>query len=53
MDTFDKFLEFQKDLIQSQLKVIYRYQQQSPHLKKTATSSKVPILKKPHNVRLN
>ena len=32
MDTFDKLLEFQKDLIQSQLKVIYRYQQQSPHL---------------------
>ena len=41
MDIFDKLLEFHKDLIQSQLKVIYRYQQQNPHLKK------------PHNVRLN
>ena len=45
MDTFDKLLEFQKDLIQSQLKVIYRYQQQSPHLKKTAQrTSKLNIV---------
>ena len=45
MDTFDKILEFQKDLIQSQLKVIYRYQQQSPHLKKTAQrTSKLNIV---------
>jgi hypothetical protein len=34
MDTFDKILEFQKDLLQSQLKVVLRYQQQSPQLKK-------------------
>lgn len=34
MDTFDKILEFQKDLLQSQLKIVYRYQQQSPDLKK-------------------
>ena len=33
MDIFDKILEFQKELLQSQLKVIYRYQQQSPHFK--------------------
>ncbi len=45
MDTFDKLLEFQKDLIQAQLKVIYRYQQQSPHLKKTAQrTSKLNIV---------
>ena len=45
MDTFDKLLEFQKDLIQSQLKVIYRYQQQTPHLKKTAQrTSKLNIV---------
>lgn len=34
MDIFDKILEFQKELLQSQLKIVYRYQQQSPHLKK-------------------
>ena len=34
MDTFDKILEFQKELLQSQLKVVYRYQRQSPQLKK-------------------
>ena len=45
MDTFDKLLELQKDLIQSQLKVIYRYQQQSPHLKETAQrTSKLNIV---------
>lgn len=34
MDTFDKFIEFQKELLQSQLKTIRRYQQQSPQFKK-------------------
>ena len=34
MDTFDKILEFQKELLQSQLKIVHRYQQQSPRLKK-------------------
>ncbi len=34
MDTFDKILEFYKELLQSQLKVVYRYQRQSPQLKK-------------------
>ena len=49
MDTFDKILEFQKDLIQSQLKVIHRYQQQSPHLKKTTQrTSKLTIVEDNH-----
>jgi len=34
MDTFDKMIEFQGELLQSQLKVVYRYQRQSPDLKK-------------------
>jgi hypothetical protein len=34
MDTFDEFLEFYRDLLQSQLKVVYRYQRQNPQLKK-------------------
>ena len=34
MDSFDKFIEFQKELLQSQLKTIRRYQQQSPRFKK-------------------
>ena len=34
MDPFDKFIEFQKELLQSQLKTIRRYQQQSPQYKK-------------------
>jgi hypothetical protein len=34
MDTFDKILQFQKELLQSQLKIVYRFQQQSPDLKK-------------------
>ncbi len=34
MDTFEKLIEFHKELLQSQLKIIYRYQQQSPHLRK-------------------
>ncbi len=34
MDTFDKLLEFQKELLQSQLKIIYRHQKQSPQFKK-------------------
>jgi hypothetical protein len=34
MDTFDKILELNKELLQSQLKIIYRYQQQAPPFKK-------------------
>ncbi len=34
MDTFDKLLEFQRELLQSQLKVVYRHQKQSPQFKK-------------------
>ena len=34
MDTFDKIVQFQRDLLQSQLKIIRRYQQQSPQFKK-------------------
>lgn len=34
MDIFEKLLEFQKELLQSQLKIVHRYQQQSPRLKK-------------------
>jgi hypothetical protein len=34
MDTFDKILQLYKELLQSQLKVIYRHQRQSPQLKK-------------------
>ena len=34
MDTFDKLIEFHKELLQSQLKIIRRYQQQSPEFKK-------------------
>jgi hypothetical protein len=34
MDTFDKLIEFHKELLQSQLKIVRRYQQQSPELKK-------------------
>jgi hypothetical protein len=37
MDTFDKILEFHRELLQSQLKVIYRHQRQSPQLKKKLT----------------
>jgi len=33
MDTFDKILELAKELLQSQLKVIYRHQRQSPQLR--------------------
>ena len=45
MDTFDKMVEFQKELLQSQLKIIYRYQQQSPHYKKKAKrTSKLDIV---------
>ena len=45
MDIFDKILEFQKELLQSQLKVIYRYQQQSPHLKSSVKrTSKLDIV---------
>jgi hypothetical protein len=35
MDTFEKLLALQKDLLQSQLKTIYRYQQKSAPDKKT------------------
>ena len=34
MDTFDKILEFYRELLQSQLKVVYRYQRQNPQFKK-------------------
>ncbi len=34
MDSFDKFIEIQKELLQSQLKTIRRYQQQSPQFEK-------------------
>jgi len=45
MDTFDKMIEFQRELLQSQLKVVYRFQQQSPDLKKKAKrTSKLDIV---------
>ena len=45
MDTFEKLLELQKDLLQSQLKTIYRYQQQSaPGKKKIRRTSKLNIV---------
>jgi hypothetical protein len=45
MDTFEKLLELQKDLLQSQLKTIYRYQQQSaPGKKKLRRTSKLDIV---------
>ena len=45
MDTFDKMVEFQRELLQSQLKVVYRYQQQSPDLKKKVKrTSKLDIV---------
>ena len=34
MDTFDKYLEFHRELLQSQLKIVRRYQQQSPQFQK-------------------
>ena len=40
MNTFDRIVEFHKELLQSQLKIIRHYQQQSPeskkHLKRTS-----------------
>ena len=33
MDEFEKYIELQKEILQSQLKVIRRYQQQSPQIK--------------------
>ena len=45
MDTFEKLLELQKDLLQSQLKTIYRYQQQSgTGKKKIRRTSKLDIV---------
>jgi hypothetical protein len=45
MDTFDKILEFYKELLQSQLKVVYRYQRQSPQLtKKLKRTSNLDIV---------
>ena len=45
MDTFDKLLEFQKELLQSQLKIVHRYQRQSPRLKKKGKrTSKLDIV---------
>ncbi len=45
MDTFEKYLGLQKDLLQSQLKVIYRYQQQGgPGKKNIKRTSKLDIV---------
>jgi len=45
MDTFDKMIEFHEALLQSQLKVVYRYQQQTPRLKqKGKRTSKLDIV---------
>jgi hypothetical protein len=45
MDTFEKYLDLKKDLLQSQLKVIYRHQQQStPGKKKLKRTSKLDIV---------
>ena len=45
MDTFDKIIEFYKELLQSQLKVVYRYQRQSPQLtKKLKRTSNLDIV---------
>ncbi len=45
MDTFEKILELQKDLLQVQLKTIYRYQQKDPDRKKrTKRTSKIDIV---------
>jgi hypothetical protein len=44
MDSFDKYIEFHKELLQSQLKTIRRYQQQSPQFKKQSKrTSKLDI----------
>lgn len=34
MDAFDKYLEYHKEVLQSLLKIVRRYQQQSPQFKK-------------------
>ncbi len=45
MDTFEKILELQKDLLQAQLKTIYQYQQKDPDRKKrTKRMSKIDIV---------
>ena len=45
MDTFEKLLELHKDLLQSQLKTIYRYQQQgATGKKKIRRTSKLNIV---------
>jgi hypothetical protein len=44
MDIFDKILQFQKELLQSQLKIVHRSQQQSPHRKKIKRTSKLDIV---------
>jgi hypothetical protein len=45
MDTFEKLLDLQKDLLQSQLKTIYRYQQQGvTGKKKLRRTSKLDIV---------
>lgn len=45
MDTFEKLLDLQKNLLQSQLKTIYRYQQQyAPGKKKLRPTSKLDIV---------
>ncbi len=45
MDTFEKLLELQKELLQAQLKTIYRYQQKIPlHDKQLKRTSKLDIV---------
>jgi len=45
VDTFDKFLELQKELLQFQLKIIYRQQQLIPYdEKKIKRTSKLDIV---------
>jgi hypothetical protein len=45
MDTFEKLLDLKKNLLQSQLKTIYRYQKQyAPGKKKLGRTSKLDIV---------
>lgn len=45
MDIFDKIIELNKELLQSQLKIIRRYQLQSPQFKKhTKRTSQLDII---------
>ena len=46
MDTYEKLIELQKELLQAQLKVIQSYQQKSPEQpKKIKRTSKLDIVK--------